>query len=61
MAAGTARAIQPAQSIWQWPIRVEDYDRTGSLSTLERCALTEGVMREVRRGDLHFVGLTECS
>jgi hypothetical protein len=37
--------------MWQWPIRVEDYDRTGSLSALERRALTtEGVVQEVSTG-----------
>ena len=50
MASGTARAMQPAQSIWQWPIRLEDYDRTGSLSAIERRALTKNVMQEVSPG-----------
>jgi integrase len=50
MAAGTARAIQPAQSMWQWPIRVEDFDRTGSLSAIERRALTKDVVQEVSTG-----------
>lgn len=40
MAAPAPRTIEPTTALWQWPIRVADYDRSGSLSRTERRVLT---------------------
>jgi integrase len=50
ISAATVRAIEPAPSTWKWPIQVTDYDRTRSLSTLERRLLTYELTEAVSTG-----------
>ena len=40
MAAPAPRTVGPTTPVWQWPIRVADYDHSGSLSRTERHVLT---------------------
>lgn len=50
MSAAAARVIEPAPSTWKWPIQVTDYDRTRSLSALERRLLTDELTKAVSTG-----------
>ena len=40
MAAPGPRIVEPTTPVWQWPIHVASYDRSGSLSGAERRVLT---------------------
>ena len=40
MPAPAPRVVEQRASHWQWPIRVDDYDRSGALSPIERRVLT---------------------
>jgi integrase len=40
IAARGARAIGPADPVWEWPIRIADYECTGRLSATERRVLS---------------------
>lgn len=41
MAAPALRLIEPTLPLWQWPIRLTDYDRSGALSRVEQQVLTD--------------------
>lgn len=45
MTAPAARTVEPTSPLWQWPIRVADYDSSGSLSRTERRVLTHELAR----------------